>query len=139
MSGSRRRCEPSTVVTCRTVTFVVADDGIGMEPAFCEHMFEPFAMEGRSASAGTGLGMAIVKNIVSLMGGDTLSSGNAGGEGNDVHGDVLNLQGGARTPSACLLESGARAEASDAQRGEVDAAKKAATEILPTACGRRPR
>lgn len=52
------------------VTFVVSDDGIGMAPDFLEHLFEPFAMEGRSDAEGTGLGMPIVRNIVNAMGGD---------------------------------------------------------------------
>lgn len=51
------------------VTFKVSDSGIGMTPEFQEHVFEPFTMEGRSRAQGTGLGMSIVKNIVTLMGG----------------------------------------------------------------------
>lgn len=53
--------------------FTVTDNGIGMEPAFLNHIFEPFARERSLESSrisGTGLGMAIVKNIVDLMGGD---------------------------------------------------------------------
>lgn len=61
---------PSTVVAYRCVTFVVADDGIGMTEEFKERLFEPFAMEGRYSVEGTGLGMPIVKNIVTIMGGD---------------------------------------------------------------------
>ena len=52
------------------MTFVVADDGIGMTEEFHEHLFEPFVMEGRANVQGTGLGMPIVKNIVTMMGGD---------------------------------------------------------------------
>ena len=54
----------------RQVTFVVADDGIGMSEEFKERIFEPFSMEGRSREQGTGLGMPIVKNIVTMMSGD---------------------------------------------------------------------
>ena len=50
--------------------FEVADDGIGMTEEFHEHLFEPFVMEGRANVQGTGLGMPIVKNIVTMMGGD---------------------------------------------------------------------
>ena len=123
---------PSTVVTCRTVTFVVADDGIGMEPAFCEHMFEPFAMEGRSASAGTGLGMAIVKNIVSLMGGD-LQVETQVGKGNDVHGRP-EPQGGAG-PRALPVGIGARP--GSGQRGEVSGKRRDGDSA--DGMGRRPR
>lgn len=61
---------PSLNPRYQRITFVVADDGIGMAPEFIEHLFEPFAMEGRSKAEGTGLGMSIVKNIVNAMGGD---------------------------------------------------------------------
>ena len=54
----------------RRITFVVSDDGIGMSKDYLAHLFEPFAMEGRSSSQGTGLGMSIVKNIVNAAGGD---------------------------------------------------------------------
>lgn len=54
----------------RCITFIVSDDGIGMTEEFKEHLFEPFMMEGRSNVQGTGLGMSIVKNIVTMMGGD---------------------------------------------------------------------
>lgn len=55
----------------RKYQFIIEDDGIGMTPEFAEHIFDPFA---RAESAvgkiqGTGLGMAITKNIVDAMGG----------------------------------------------------------------------
>ncbi len=52
--------------------FSVTDTGCGMEPEFLKHIFEPFTREERSITnkvQGTGLGMAITKNIVDLMGG----------------------------------------------------------------------
>lgn len=52
--------------------FVVKDNGIGMSEDFLEHIFEPFSREVRSTVnkvQGTGLGMAITKNLVELMGG----------------------------------------------------------------------
>lgn len=50
----------------------VTDNGCGMTPEFMEHIFEPFTRAENSMTnkvQGTGLGMAITKNIVDLMGG----------------------------------------------------------------------
>ena len=52
--------------------FIIKDNGIGMEPEFLKHVFEPFERESsttRSGIEGTGLGMAITKNIVEMMNG----------------------------------------------------------------------
>ncbi len=52
--------------------FVIKDNGIGMSKEFVEHIFEPFEREvttTQSGIQGTGLGMAITKNIVEMMGG----------------------------------------------------------------------
>ena len=52
--------------------FTVIDNGCGMTPEFLEHIFEPFTRAEKSVTnkvQGTGLGMAITKNIVDLMGG----------------------------------------------------------------------
>ncbi|WP_158278223.1 MULTISPECIES: transporter substrate-binding domain-containing protein [unclassified Fibrobacter] len=53
--------------------FRVKDNGIGISPKFQERIFEAFAREETSTVSGiqgTGLGMAITKNIVTMMGGD---------------------------------------------------------------------
>ena len=52
---------------------VVEDTGIGMTPAFLEHLFEPYARETAFTSqhtVGTGLGMPIVKSLVQQMSGE---------------------------------------------------------------------
>ena len=52
--------------------FVVQDNGIGMSEEFQKTIFEPFTREEKSGTnkvQGTGLGMAITKSIVELMGG----------------------------------------------------------------------
>ena len=52
--------------------FRVRDTGIGMSDEFQKHIFEPFTREETSTVSGiqgTGLGMAITKNIVDMMGG----------------------------------------------------------------------
>ncbi|MBR0403704.1 MAG: response regulator [Eggerthellaceae bacterium] len=50
----------------------VKDTGIGISPEFVEHLFTPFERERTSTVSriqGTGLGMAITKNIIDMMGG----------------------------------------------------------------------
>lgn len=52
--------------------FSVEDTGIGMKPEFLSHIFEMFSRERNTTASkvqGTGLGMAIVKNLVDLMNG----------------------------------------------------------------------
>jgi len=56
-----------------TVTIAVADDGLGIDPAFLPHVFERFRQADSSttrASAGLGLGLAIVRHLVDLHGGE---------------------------------------------------------------------
>ncbi|MGN0979796.1 MAG: ATP-binding protein [Candidatus Avoscillospira sp.] len=70
----------SFVTTCRqggdekhiVVTYRISDTGIGMSPEFLTHIFDEFSQEESSARTqykGTGLGMAITKRYVDLMGG----------------------------------------------------------------------
>ncbi|MCI8529720.1 MAG: response regulator [Lachnospiraceae bacterium] len=52
--------------------FIIRDNGIGMSKDFVKHIFEPFERETtatQSGIQGTGLGMAITKNIVEMMSG----------------------------------------------------------------------
>ena len=55
-----------------TYRWTISDTGIGMSEDFVKRVFEPFAQEksdARSDYHGTGLGMAIVKNLINQMGG----------------------------------------------------------------------
>ena len=66
------REEPSSRDGYVFVTFVVEDTGIGMTKEFVERIFEPFERERNEVTTfteGTGLGMAITKTLVELMGG----------------------------------------------------------------------
>ena len=57
---------------CTTVVFSVKDNGIGMSPEFREQVFDSFTREHtvtENGIGGTGLGMAITKNIVDMLGG----------------------------------------------------------------------
>ena len=63
---------PSEQPEMTTMEFVCRDTGIGMTEEFQKCVFEPFAQEhtgSRTKFAGTGLGMAIAKNLVEKMGG----------------------------------------------------------------------
>lgn len=55
------------------VQFSFSDTGIGMKPEFLEHIFDTFTREQDSRvdkTQGSGLGMAITKKIVGIMGGE---------------------------------------------------------------------
>ena len=55
-----------------TLHFTMQDTGIGMDAAFLPKLFEPFSQEDASTTnryGGSGLGMAITRNMVDLMGG----------------------------------------------------------------------
>ena len=63
---------PSSKGGFASFDFKVVDNGIGMSTEFVNHIFEPFERENNGSSnvvQGTGLGMAITKNIIDLMGG----------------------------------------------------------------------
>ena len=63
--------------------FIVQDNGIGMSAAYQKTLFDPFTREEKSGTnkvQGTGLGMAITKSIVDLMGG-TIRVESATGKG----------------------------------------------------------
>ena len=70
---------------CGQYEFRIKDNGIGMSPEFAKRIFEPFERERTSTVSriqGTGLGMAITKNIVDMMGG-TIEVQTAQGKGSE--------------------------------------------------------
>lgn len=75
----------STRENCATYEFSVKDTGIGMSKEFAEKIFEPFTRE-QTATVdgiqGTGLGMAITRNLVEMMGG-TISVQSEEGKGTE--------------------------------------------------------
>ncbi len=67
------REKPCAMKRYTTYEFSVKDTGIGMSQEFLEHIFDAFSREYSSTVSGiqgTGLGMAITKNIVDMMGGN---------------------------------------------------------------------
>lgn len=70
---------------CGQYEFRIKDNGIGMSQKFAQKIFEPFERERTSTVSriqGTGLGMAITKNIVDMMGG-TIEVQTAQGKGTE--------------------------------------------------------
>ena len=64
--------KPSPVTDFANFEFRIKDNGIGMSEEFQKMIFDPFTREKTSTVSGiqgTGLGMAITKNIVDMMGG----------------------------------------------------------------------
>ena len=63
---------PESATQYTKLRFIVKDNGIGMSEEYLKEIFEPFSREKNSVVnkiQGTGLGMAITKNLVDLMGG----------------------------------------------------------------------
>ena len=90
--------------------FVVQDDGYGMSEKFQKQLFKPFTREYTEETKniqGTGIGMAIVKNIVELLGG-SISVVSSKGHGSTF---TVNLELAVITPAA----KSEQAEAGDAQ------------------------
>ena len=70
---------------CGQYEFRIKDNGIGMSQEFAQKIFEPFERERTSTVSriqSTGLGMAITKNIVDMMGG-TIEVQTAQGKGTE--------------------------------------------------------
>ncbi|MCH5261118.1 MAG: response regulator, partial [Lachnospiraceae bacterium] len=85
-SVSFRMCQKACAVQgYATYEFSIKDTGIGMSDEFMEHIFEPFERESstlKSGIEGTGLGMAITKKLVEIMGG-TISVSSVKGKGTE--------------------------------------------------------
>jgi CheY-like chemotaxis protein len=66
------------------VELVVSDTGIGIDPMFLPHVFEPFqqATDGpMRRHSGLGLGLSIVRHIVELHGGEIIAASEGPGKG----------------------------------------------------------
>jgi CheY-like chemotaxis protein len=114
----------------------VADSGIGIEPAFLPHVFEPFkqAMEGpMRRHAGLGLGLSIVRHIIELHGGEITASSEGAGRGTRFE-IVLPLLGtGAVTGSAPSSYSDVTNGPGSAQFGRLDMIRVLLVDDEPTA------
>ena len=66
------------------VEIAVSDNGIGIEPGFLPHIFEPFQQErdgSKRRHGGLGLGLSIVHHIVELHGGEIVAQSEGTGKG----------------------------------------------------------
>ena len=113
-------------------TFIIKDNGIGMSPNFVEHIFEPFEREStvtQSGIQGTGLGMAITKNIVEMMNG-TISVESEMGKGSTFTVDLgLKLQDMEKTEQQIRELEGLRALVVDDDLNVCDSVSKMLKQI----------
>ena len=100
--------EPTYEVEDRAIYEIrVKDTGIGIDKAFIKHIFEPFERERTSTVSkiqGTGLGMAITKNIVDMMGG-TIEVESQKGVGTEF---IIRLELRLRAEAGAANEEGAK-------------------------------
>ena len=79
------------------VAIRIEDDGLGMSPEFIPHAFELFTQAERTpdrAAGGLGLGLALVKNLVELHGGEVACSSGGLGRGSQFTVTLPRHQGG---------------------------------------------
>ncbi len=113
-------------------TFIIKDNGIGMSPEFVQHIFEPFEREStvtQSGIQGTGLGMAITKNIVEMMNG-TINVESEMGKGSTFTVQLeLKLQDVERTAAQIKELEGLRALVVDDDLNTCDSVSKMLKQI----------
>ena len=66
------------------VNLQVSDDGIGIEPGLLPHVFDLFTQAERTpdrSQGGLGIGLALVRNMVALHGGDVEARSAGAGRG----------------------------------------------------------
>ena len=98
--------------------FVIEDDGIGMSPEFVEKVFDPYERESRFGAGsvgGTGLGMSIVKSLVTQMDGK-ITVKSAPGDGSRFTGTVP-LEAAAPVSDTSVPETAAAGSGEDPSAG----------------------
>jgi two-component system CheB/CheR fusion protein len=81
----------------------VSDNGVGMEPAQIEHMFDMFTQArplAENSKGGLGIGLALVRNIVELHGGRVEASSAGLGKGSEFRVILPAVRGATKVPEA---------------------------------------
>ena len=112
--------------------FIIKDNGIGMSKDFVKHIFEPFEREStvtQTGIQGTGLGMAITRNIVEMMNG-TISVESEAGKGSTFTVELsLKLQDVAKNAEQLKELKGLRALVVDDDFNVCDSVNKMLKEL----------
>jgi CheY-like chemotaxis protein len=84
LSGGRVRVETSAVPSRGRAVLRILDNGAGMEPALLHRLFEPFMQADATldrSRGGLGLGLALVKGLVEMHGGEVCANSDGPGKG----------------------------------------------------------
>jgi CheY-like chemotaxis protein/anti-sigma regulatory factor (Ser/Thr protein kinase) len=102
------------------VEIIVSDDGLGMTAQQMAQLYQPFNRLGREAGAipGTGIGLVLVRQLVSLLGG-TVSVQSASGQGTSVRVALPASVRPAPSPPAGKADSDAASQDAVPLRGDV--------------------
>jgi two-component system CheB/CheR fusion protein len=102
------------------VLICVSDNGVGMEPAEIDRMFEMFAQASGPAdrtNSGLGIGLALVRNIVELHGGTVEASSPGPGKGSEFRVRLPATRGQAPTVEAEAPPAAPPTDRSSRKRG----------------------
>jgi signal transduction histidine kinase len=89
LSNAARYTDPGGQITVATrrggdsVTVHISDTGIGLDAAHAAFIFEPFVQVGDEARGGLGLGLALVRNLVEMHGGNVEARSAGMGKGSE--------------------------------------------------------
>jgi signal transduction histidine kinase/CheY-like chemotaxis protein len=95
-----------------TVSYSVSDNGIGIAPPMLEHVFDMFAQAERSsdrAQGGLGIGLALVKNLVTLHRGRVAAFSEGAGKGSRFTVTLPRAADAGGIDAPCLLGADAAA------------------------------
>lgn len=113
----RLSVEPMASFGCnRTLRFIISDTGIGMDQDFLPRLFQVFTQEDSTTTnryGGTGLGMAITRNLIEMMNGE-IQVQSEKGEGS-IFTVTVTLESAAQTGGSVPVDSSDAVPAGDVQ------------------------